>query len=308
MYRSSRATVVALAIIGTAIGLSGCAETKLATHTAKELSGSTTPAKAGNYKVGKAYQIAGTWYYPKENYDYVEEGVSSWYGPTFDGKLTANGEIYDMHDLTAAHRTLPLPSIVRVTNLSNGRSVILRVNDRGPFAKSRIIDVSKRAADILGFIQQGTARVKVEILSDESRALKAEILTAKGEMPDVAAAPRQAVTAQGLDTPSIQPVSVPPAVQQQSFSVISQAQAAPAQAAASNPVWVQAGAFSDLSNAQSLASRLGRVARTSVSPVSVAGQELYRVRLGPLSTPSDVERVLAAVRASGLPGARIVTD
>lgn len=297
-------------LMAAAVALSGCAETRLAAHTAKEISGSTTPRKAGAYKVGKPYQIAGTWYYPGENYDYVEEGVSSWYGPSFDGKLTANGEVYDMLDLTAAHRTLPLPSIVRVTNLANGRSVVLRINDRGPFAKSRIIDVSKRAADILGFIPQGTARVRVELLADESRALKAEILTAQGDMPAVAAAPRQTVSAQSLDA---SPAPAPTVIAPSAVSIISQAQAAPVQtaSAAIGPgVWVQAGAFSDLGNAQRLASRLGGSVggTTSISPVTVAGQELYRVRLGPIADPSEVERVLAAVRATGLPGARVVTE
>ena len=95
--------------------------------------------KLGNYKVGKPYKIMGKWYYPKEDYSYSEIGTASWYGKDFHAKYTANGEIYDMNTLTAAHRTLPLPSIVRVTNLENGRSLVLRVNDRGPFAKNRII-------------------------------------------------------------------------------------------------------------------------------------------------------------------------
>ena len=105
----------------------------------------------------------------------MEEGVASWYGPGFHGKQTANGEIYDMNDLTAAHRTLPMPSIVRVTNLENGRSLKLKVNDRGPFARERIIDVSRRASQLLGFHQQGTTPVRVEIVEDESRMLAAAL-------------------------------------------------------------------------------------------------------------------------------------
>src|SRR6185312_17131686 len=102
-----------------------------------------TPPSAGGqgiYKVGNPYQIDGTWYYPKEQPDYDETGIASWYGPTFYGHRTANGEIYNAGDLTAAHRTLPMPVNVRVTNLDNGRSTVLRVNDRGPYAKGRIID------------------------------------------------------------------------------------------------------------------------------------------------------------------------
>ncbi|MEQ1868252.1 MAG: septal ring lytic transglycosylase RlpA family protein, partial [Micropepsaceae bacterium] len=118
--------------------------------------------QAGNYKVGTPYQIAGVWYYPKEDPFYDETGVASWYGEDFHGKATANGERYDMDAFTAAHRTLPMPTIVRVTNLENGRSIKLRVNDRGPYARGRIIDVSNRAAKLLGFSNKGTARVRVQ--------------------------------------------------------------------------------------------------------------------------------------------------
>ena len=113
------------------------------------------------YKVGNPYQIDGTWYYPREQPDYDETGVASWYGPNFYGQRTANGEVYNAGDLTAAHRTLPMPVNVRVTNLDNGKSMVLRVNDRGPYAKGRIIDVSEQAAKLLGFYGIGTARVRV---------------------------------------------------------------------------------------------------------------------------------------------------
>lgn len=148
-----------------------------------ELSGLSPQAQAeviknygGIYKVGNPYKIAGRWYYPKEDYSYSEIGTASWYGEDFNGKPTANGERYNMNTLTAAHRTLPLPSIVRVTNLQNGRSIILRVNDRGPYVKDRIIDLSKRGAQLLGYMGQGTTRVKVEILPKESQALKEALL------------------------------------------------------------------------------------------------------------------------------------
>lgn len=133
------------------------------------------------YKIGKPYQIKGTWYYPEINYEYSEVGIASWYGPKFHKKKTANGEIFDQNALTAAHRTLPLPSVVIVQNLENGRSVKLRVNDRGPFARGRIIDVSKRASEILGFSEQGTAPVKVTIVETESRRL-AQALGGKQEV------------------------------------------------------------------------------------------------------------------------------
>src|ERR1700740_1448032 len=107
----------------------------------------TVPPNAGVYKVGVPYQIGDTWYYPREQPDYDETGIASWYGPTFFGKSTANGALFDGDGLTAAPRTLPMPVNVRVTNLENGKSLILRVNDRGPYAKGRIIDVSRHAAE-----------------------------------------------------------------------------------------------------------------------------------------------------------------
>src|SRR5216110_1678934 len=121
-----------------------------------------------SYKVGAAYQINGKWYYPKADYGYDEKGLASWYGEAFDGQATANGEIYNLNELSAAHKTLPLPSVVEVTNLQNGRSLRLRVNDRGPYVDRRIIDVSRRAAQLLGFEMAGTTPVRVRILKDES--------------------------------------------------------------------------------------------------------------------------------------------
>lgn len=124
-------------------------------------SGSDYQGKATRVKVGQPYQINGEWYYPRMVDQYRETGVASWYGVPFHGRKTANGEVYDMHSMTAAHPTLPLPSIARVTNLQNGRSVVVRINDRGPFAKKRIIDLSRRAAWELGFKDQGTTDVEV---------------------------------------------------------------------------------------------------------------------------------------------------
>ena len=132
---------------------------------------SPSSATSSGYKVGKPYQIAGVWYYPHVDYEYDETGIASWYGPGFHGKKTASGETYDQNGLTAAHRTLPLPSLVRVTNLVNGRQITLKVNDRGPFAHGRILDVSRRGAQLLDFEKTGTAKVRVEILAEESRQL-----------------------------------------------------------------------------------------------------------------------------------------
>src|SRR5438874_8499794 len=121
-----------------------------------------------SYKVGSAYQINGKWYTPRVDYGYDETGLASWYGEAFDGQATANGEVYNLNELSAAHKTLPLPSVVEVTNLRNGRSLRLRVNDRGPYVDGRIVDVSRRASQLLGFETAGTTLVRVKILKDQS--------------------------------------------------------------------------------------------------------------------------------------------
>ena len=120
------------------------------------------PKGGGRAFVGKPYQVAGRWYTPAEDPDYNKSGLASWYGPNFHGRKTANGEIYDQYHLSAAHPTFPLPSYARVTNEKNGKSIVVRVNDRGPFAHNRIIDVSSKAADLLDFKQAGVASVNVE--------------------------------------------------------------------------------------------------------------------------------------------------
>ena len=122
------------------------------------------PRGGGRDHTGRPYQIRGQWYHPKEEPNYRKVGQASWYGSAFHGRLTANGEVYDMHHLTAAHPTMPLPSYARVTNLENGTSLVVRVNDRGPFVSGRIIDLSRRSAEMLGTKGGGVARVEVEYL------------------------------------------------------------------------------------------------------------------------------------------------
>lgn len=124
--------------------------------------GERVPKGGGTYRLGKPYMVGGRMYVPEENRNYRAEGLASWYGEDFHGRLTANGEIFDMQSISAAHPTLPMPSYVRVTNLENHKSLIVRVNDRGPYHRNREIDVSVRAAQLLGFHGNGVARVRVE--------------------------------------------------------------------------------------------------------------------------------------------------
>lgn len=162
---------VAALLVACALAMAGCGHSR---RIDRDIYG---PGPGGSYRIGNPYQIGGTWYYPSENARYDAIGVASWYGREFRGNSTANGERFDPRRLTAAHTTLPLPVLVRVSNLDNGRSIILRVNDRGPFVNGRIIDVSEAAAEELGFKDQGTARVRVRFVG------RADGLDAPAENP-----------------------------------------------------------------------------------------------------------------------------
>ncbi|MDR2008696.1 MAG: septal ring lytic transglycosylase RlpA family protein [Alphaproteobacteria bacterium] len=167
-------------------------------------------------KVGNAYEVNGVKYEPKVVDDYDIIGIASWYGEQFHGKKTANGELYDMNELTAAHPTLPLPSFVEVTNVENGKKVILRVNDRGPFSKYRNIDISKKGAEILGFENQGTANVRIRLLADISKEAAIElnkINMQKNAAVDAAAANAVApVASQSVVAPVVVEAPVAPVV------------------------------------------------------------------------------------------------
>jgi rare lipoprotein A len=374
---------VALALSGTA--LSGCAETTFAVSAAKHVAGGETAKPQGIYKIGEPYQINGVWYYPAEDYSYNETGVASYYGgeasgTNFHGRLTANGEIYDMNALTAAHQTLPMPSLVRVTNLENGRSLVLRVNDRGPFARGRILDVSRRSAQLLGFEGKGTAMVRVQVLGAESQQLKLAMLrgTPGAAAPEmVAAAPRGAIQSDTLppppgarsagtvataalpppsetlsqtqnqtsqqqrngrtrtttqplakpaapvvappaQTPSVSATPLAPGASRPASAPVSREVAAlpPQEQAKARPtvqqhqvrpasMFVQAGAFSNYDNAYRLSVRLSRYGKTQITPVSLNGQELFRVRVGPVASVQEADNILEWV-SDVAPQARIV--
>jgi len=150
---------------GCSIGSARLTDEKVTTYSPRVVSyGEPVPRGGGSYKLGKPYSINGRIYTPEDDPGYARTGIASWYGQDFHGRQTANGEVYDMHALTAAHPTLPLPSFVRVTSLETNRSLVLRVNDRGPFKRGRIIDLSYRAAQELGIARQGTGRVHVRYL------------------------------------------------------------------------------------------------------------------------------------------------
>ena len=271
------------------------------------------------YKIGNPYKIAGIYYYPAEDYDYAETGVASWYGPKFHGRFTANGEHFDMNRVSAAHRTLPMPSVVRVTNLENGRSIALRVNDRGPFARGRIIDLSRRAAQLLGFADKGTARVRVRILAEESRrlALLAKRFKLKPEERILTrAAPSANVTVEALPGST----GAPPAggrngrYRRQIASVVPAAPPGPAdpmlefRAVRPTGLFVQAGSFVNYRNAARLRAKLGRFARARVAEAKIGRERFFRVRLGPLADVEAADKILDRVVAAGHPEARLIVD
>jgi rare lipoprotein A len=272
--------------------------------------GASRAGTSGGYKIGQPYQIDGVWYYPAENFSYDETGIASWYGEDFDGKPTANGEVYDLKGLSAAHRTLPMPTIVQVINLENGRSLNLRVNDRGPYARGRIIDVSRHAAQLLGFEAQGTAKVRVKILVPETlQAASLARRNAGDDMPAAdrpQAAPRMAVAAQPLPAaPAVQLASTetPAAPSAPILSeVVSKGPVKPTQ------IYIQAGAFGVADNALKLKRRLDSLGPVNVVGAAVNGASLYRVRLGPIASVEEADRLLERVVAAGLPEARIIVD
>ncbi len=307
-------------ILAVLAGLAGCAEAELTSHLAKEMQEGrfNRDRSAGVYKIGKPYKIDDTWYYPRVDYNYEETGIASWYGPGFNGNKTANGEIYDQEDLTAAHRTLPLPSMVRVTNLENGRSLRLRVNDRGPFSRGRIIDVSRRAAELLGFENQGTARVRVVIVENESRQLAA--LASGGEReesPAPAAAPTVSVSVSPLDdTAGDNGTALEGAAEPLRDNVAILADAPlpqPDGVVTIEPIqggrlYVQAGSFLYYHNANRLRAILSGLGPVFVDPALVEGKHFFRVRFGPLASVNEADQLMSVLLSNGYRESRIVVD
>ena len=317
--------LVVLFIVGS------CAETQLIVHTAKRLSKSKpAPVKSkGTYKVGNPYQIKGIWYHPKVDYSYNRTGVASWYGPGFHGKKTANGEIYDQNGLTAAHKTLPMPSLVQVTNLENGRSLRLTINDRGPFAHGRIIDLSRRGAQLLGFHRKGTARVRVQILESESRLMAhnakgGEILATIGSpIPSNIKLPKAGVDKDILLPPKGASGNPAQTIPRNSKNLVirrskvgERARVSSVQpngeittvAVTPSNIFVQVGAFTQFQNAHQAAARLSVLNNVSVTSAIVNGKEFFRVRAGPIDTLSDADFLLESILSSGFEAARLVID
>lgn len=310
--------------------IAGCSETQLVIHTAKKFARERTESDQGVYKVGKPYKIGRVWYYPAVDYKYQETGIASWYGPKFHGQKTANGERFDQTRISAAHRTLPLPSMVRVTNLENGRALRVLVNDRGPFAPGRIIDVSKRAAQLLGFVNKGTAKVRVEIIADESRRLALAYGRGAGQVqiaraddgglpstgsPNIRPAPRIAVTSAPLSAGEDKRHGETPTQHRAANSAARSdvMKPEPDGQVVQEPVqptrmYVQAGAFAQYENANRLRARLSVLGPTKILAVLYDKQQLFRVRVGPIASLTRADKILERTIGAGFNDARIVVD
>jgi rare lipoprotein A len=327
MLRLARNGIVLVAM---GLAIAGCASHK---HTAKRdpFAGQGSPVYpgkgpvpwgGGRYYVGKPYQVAGEWFTPKEQPGYDKKGVASWYGEDFNRRKTSNGEWFDMTRLTAAHATLPLPSYAKVTNLENGREIVVRINDRGPFVDTRVMDLSKAAASELGYLNKGTAKVRVQYigpapLNDNAgrhlMAMNTELEKGTSTRNLIAAADRR------RGKPSSEPVQVaevkparkapqpvaetvayqpPPAAEAEA--------AVPAAPTGEVNYYIQLGSFSDGSNAARARDQFSSAWPVQFIELSGAAGPVYRVRLGPISDADDAQTALSDARSAGFTDARMI--
>ncbi len=249
-------------------------------------------------RVGPPYEANGRWYVPTPEPGYQQTGTASWYGADFHGRRTASGETFDQAALTAAHPTLPIPSLVQVTNLENGREVIVRVNDRGPFTGERLIDLSRGAANVLGFEQQGHARVHVRYLGPAPRRVNADGTAAPESVHAPASVPAQQQREEG--PASLLPSQPVETAELAGAPLNDRPVYTPQRAPVVGSYFVQVGAYSDPVNAQRV-----REAVSSAGPVVVdtrttaSGAELFRVRVGPWASREEAD---AARRTLGTLG------
>ncbi len=246
------------------------------------------------------YEVAGRRYAVLASADgYVERGVASWYGPDFHGRNTSSGEPYDMYGMTAAHKTLPLPCYARITNLANGRSIVVRINDRGPFVANRIVDLSYSAAQRLDIVRMGTAFVELRTVGPD------DMLAANAAPPATSPPPAPAATSA--------PAPAPAPAQTQADEAITPPPVASTIPVAAPPglsLYIQVGAYGDPANATRVVGRLraAGLPRVLVLDGLAGGRVLQRVRIGPIASVEDYDQLAARLAAIGFPDARLATD
>ena len=269
-------------LAGAALALAACTTPKMAKAPGTPSPATRPLAPSGAVKIGKPYQVFGVWYYPSDDRGYDQTGIASWYGPGFHALATANGEQYDQDDVTAAHKTLPMPSYVQVENLDNGRTLTVRINDRGPFVAGRIIDLSRRSAQLLGVDKAGLARVRVRRVFPD------------GAPPAPPLAPPIVVAAATVAAPPVAAVALPasPPVSPPATAMSTAGQS-----------FVQVAALADPGRIAWLSGYLAGFGPVVTQPAPAG---LTRIRLGPYPSTSAANAVLAQVRAAGYSDARLI--
>ena len=254
------------------------------------------------YKIGKKYNVGGKYYYPKKDLYYNKTGIASWYGPKFHGKLTANGEIYNQYALTAAHKTLPLPSAVKVTNLKNNKSIVLRINDRGPFVNDRIIDLSSKAADILDLKREGTGLVRVQILREKSLYL--EKLAKQGSFPEI----------NDLKETELPNITIPSKVAVKIKNTKNQKIVTKKinynlkNLNKEYKIYIKLASFSSKKNAEIMKKKVSYIDKVKIYKIYKLNKTLYQVKAGPFLSVEKVDQLHSLLLQKGMQGAKIIIE
>jgi rare lipoprotein A len=254
------------------------------------------------YKIGKKYNVGGKYYYPKKDLYYNKTGIASWYGPKFHGKLTANGEIYNQYALTAAHKTLPLPSAVKVTNLKNNKSIVLRINDRGPFVNDRIIDLSSKAADILDLKREGTGLVRVQILREKSLYL--EKLAKQGSFPEINDLKETELP--NITIPSKVAVKIKDTKNQK--IVTKKINYNLKNLNKEYKIYIKLASFSSKKNAEIMKKKVSYIDKVKIYKIYKLNKTLYQVKAGPFLSVEKVDQLHSLLLQKGMQGAKIIIE
>ena len=254
------------------------------------------------YKIGKKYNVGGKYYYPKKDLNYNKTGIASWYGPKFHGKLTANGEIYNQYALTAAHKTLPLPSAVKVTNLKNNKSIVLRINDRGPFVNDRIIDLSSKAADILDLKREGTGLVRVQILREKSLYL--EKLAKQGSFPEINDLKETELP--NITIPSKVTVKIKDTKNQK--IVTKKINYNLKNLNKEYKIYIKLASFSSKKNAEIMKKKVSYIDKVKIYKIYKLKKTLYQVKAGPFLSVEKVDQLHSLLLQKGMQGAKIIIE
>ncbi|MFZ1427084.1 MAG: septal ring lytic transglycosylase RlpA family protein [Geminicoccaceae bacterium] len=287
-------------VLGLALLLAACGTTKGPNSSSQSASG---PA-VGSYKLGKPYRIKGRWYRPEYDPSYTKVGTASWYGADFHGLATANGEVFDKEQITAAHPTLPLPSLVRVTNLDNGQTIDVRVNDRGPFIDDRLIDLSQAAARRLGYEQRGLARVRVEFLGlADARGTPPQPTVVRYAAP--APKPQPPIQLAAATVAAAAPNPLPARAPLRTVAPAPVPARTQLVACTAEDQFVQVGAYAETDQVLAAMASLEGLGQVRVEPAFAGNRAVARVRLGPVAG-SDASRMLARVAALGYTDAFLI--